>query len=74
VHYDTEARVRTLETPVWVAHGTDDLIIPFRMGRAVFDAAKRKGAMLPVEDAGHNDVAEVGGKAYWAWVTQALAP
>ena len=74
VHYDTEARVRTLETPVWVAHGTDDLIIPFRMGRAVFDAAKRKGAMLPVEGAGHNDVAEVGRRAYWAWVTQALAP
>ena len=72
VHYDTEARVRALATPVWVAHGTDDLIIPYRMGRAVFDAAKHKGTLLPVEGAGHNDVAEVGGESYWSWVTQAL--
>jgi hypothetical protein len=28
--------------------------------------------MLPVEGAGHNDVAEVGGDAYWSWVTAAL--
>jgi hypothetical protein len=73
VHYDTEARVRTIDAPVWVAHGTGDLIIPFRMGRAVFDAARHKGTMLAVEGAGHNDVAGVGGESYWAWVTRALA-
>lgn len=72
VHYDTEARVRAMETPVWVAHGTGDLIIPFRMGRAVFEAAGHKGRMLAVDGAGHNDVVEVGGAAYWDWVTQAL--
>jgi fermentation-respiration switch protein FrsA (DUF1100 family) len=72
VHYDTEERVRRLDAPVWVAHGTDDLIIPFRMGRAVYDAAKRKGEMLPIEGAGHNDVPETGGEAYWGWLTSAL--
>jgi hypothetical protein len=72
VHYDTEARVRSLDTPVWVVHGTGDLIIPFRMGRAVFEAAKTKGTMLPVEGAGHNDVPHAGGEAYWTWVERAL--
>jgi hypothetical protein len=64
--------VRGVEAPVWVVHGTDDLIIPFRMGGTVFDAAKRPGKMLPVEGAGHNDVADVGGETYWAWLTAAL--
>jgi len=72
VHYDTEARVRAIDAPVWVTHGTTDLIIPYRMGRAVFAAARHPGQMLPVEGAGHNDVAEVGGDAYWNWVTAAL--
>jgi fermentation-respiration switch protein FrsA (DUF1100 family) len=72
VHYDTEARVRSLDAPVWVAHGTDDLIIPFRMGRSVFAAAKHPATMLPVDGAGHNDVAERGGEAYWTWLEAAL--
>ena len=72
VHYDTIERVREMETPVWVVHGTDDLIIPFRMGRDVFDAAKHQGKLLAVDDAGHNDVPERGGESYWQWVISAL--
>ena len=72
VHYDTEARVRTLEVPVWVAHGTNDLIIPARMGRAVFEAARRQGTLLEVAGAGHNDVPETGGEEYWAWLKGGL--
>ncbi|MFN2399794.1 MAG: alpha/beta hydrolase [Gemmatimonadaceae bacterium] len=72
VHYDTEQRVRTLDVPVWVVHGSRDLIVPTRMGRAVYDAAKVKGEMLIVDDAGHNDVAQTGDDTYWAWIEKAL--
>ena len=72
VHYDTEARVRALEVPVWVAHGTRDAIVPVRMGRQVFDAARVKGELLIVEGAGHNDVSDIAGEAYWMWITGAL--
>ena len=72
VHFDTEARVRTLDSPVWVAHGQRDLVIPFRMGRRVHEAAKVKGEMLAAEGAGHNDVAEAVGADYWRWIERAL--
>src|SRR4051812_40269178 len=39
VHFDTVARVRGLDVPVFVAHGERDLVVPPRMGRAVFAAA-----------------------------------
>jgi hypothetical protein len=29
---------------------------------------------LLVEGAGHNDVAEIAGKEYWRWITEALKP
>lgn len=73
VHYDTRAIVRDLTMPVWVSHGTRDIVIPARMGRAVFDAAREKGELLLVGGAGHNDVADVGGGAYWAWLEHAVA-
>jgi uncharacterized protein len=74
VHYDTRARVAALECPVWVAHGTRDVVIPVRMGRQVFAAARRRGELLIVEAGGHNEVAEIGGERYWRWLTSAVMP
>jgi uncharacterized protein len=74
IHFDTRQTVSHLDVPVWVAHGKRDRLIPFRMGVEVYDAAKRKGQLLLVDNASHNDVAEVGGDEYWRWVTAALKP
>lgn len=37
--FDTEAAVSRVHCPVLVLHSPDDEIVPFRLGRAVFDAA-----------------------------------
>jgi fermentation-respiration switch protein FrsA (DUF1100 family) len=72
VHYDTRAIVANLDAPVFVSHGTRDLNIPARMGRQVFDAARVRGDLLLVDGAGHNDVADAGGEAYWTWLVKAV--
>jgi fermentation-respiration switch protein FrsA (DUF1100 family) len=72
VPYDTRALVSELEAPVHVAHGVRDLTIPVRMGRQVFGAARRRGELLVVDGAGHNDVADVGGERYWRWLADAV--
>jgi fermentation-respiration switch protein FrsA (DUF1100 family) len=72
VHYDTVARVRDLDVPVFVAHGERDVVVPPRMGRAIFSAAKNPGRLLMVPEAGHNDVPEVGGEEYWNWLAAAV--
>jgi pimeloyl-ACP methyl ester carboxylesterase len=72
VQFDTRARVATLDVPVWVIHGERDGIIPVRMGRAVHAAARMPGELVLVPGAGHNDVVEVGGDAYWQWLRRAL--
>jgi fermentation-respiration switch protein FrsA (DUF1100 family) len=74
VHYDTERRVRTLTAPVSVTHGLRDMIVPARMGRTVYEAAGRKGALLLVPGAGHNDIAERAPADYWNWFSAALRP
>ena len=72
IHFDTRGAVSDLDVPVSVVHGRRDRIIPFKMGVEVYDAAKRKGKLLLVEGAGHNDLPEVGGDPYWNWVVEAL--
>lgn len=74
VHYDTRAAVAAINAPVWVVHGTRDGVIAVEMGHAVFAAAKRKGELLIVDDAQHNDLAGLGGSAYWQWLERALKP
>jgi pimeloyl-ACP methyl ester carboxylesterase len=72
VHFDTRAKVAALDAPVSVAHGERDATIPVWMGRAVHAAARVKGELLVVAEAGHNDVTSVAGQAYWGWLARAL--
>jgi len=73
VHYETVTIVAGLASPVWVAHGTRDVVIPVSMGRRVFAASRSRGELLLVDGAGHNDVPEVAGDRYWAWIGRAIA-
>jgi fermentation-respiration switch protein FrsA (DUF1100 family) len=73
IRFDTRARVAALDAPVFVAHGERDAVVPVRMGREVYAAARMKGALLLVPGAGHNDVPSVAGDAYWRWLADALA-
>jgi hypothetical protein len=42
------------------------------MGRRIYEAARRKGAMLAVAGAGHNDIVEVANENYWRWLETAV--
>jgi abhydrolase domain-containing protein 17 len=57
-------RIRHVAAPVLVIHGTRDRVIPFRMGRQLFDAAPEPKTKLWVDGAGHNDLAWVAGESY----------
>lgn len=72
VHYDTRAHVARLDVPVSVVHGDHDMVTPVQMGREVFQAARRKGDLLILEDVGHNDVVETGGERYWDWLIRGM--
>jgi len=72
IHFDTQQAVSEFDVPVSVAHGKRDRIVPFGMGIEVFQAARKKGQLLLVDQAGHNDVADIAGEEYWEWMRKAL--
>lgn len=62
--YDNLAKVRHLATPLLVLHGDKDEIIPFEMGKAVYDAAPGPKEFWAVPGASHNNVYSKAGPEY----------
>jgi fermentation-respiration switch protein FrsA (DUF1100 family) len=52
--YDTRKYLQSVASPVFIAHSPDDEIIPYRHGRALYDAAKPPRQFLELSG-GHNE-------------------
>lgn len=57
-------KVRSLQMPVLFIHGTADRIVPATMSQMLYAAAPDPKQLLLIPEAGHNNVAEVGGSQY----------
>ena len=66
--YDTLGTVGRVDTPLLVFHGDADEVVPYRQGRAVFEAASEPKTFVTLPGARHNDAHQAGGEIYWeAW-------
>lgn len=59
--FDSLAKIRQVQAPILIVHGTRDETVPFSMGQRLFTAAPEPKFFFPVEGAGHNDMMETGG-------------
>ncbi|MFN3476546.1 MAG: alpha/beta hydrolase [Candidatus Methylomirabilales bacterium] len=62
--YDTLSKIKQIKIPVLVLHGDRDEIVPFSMGRRIFEAANEPKTFFTIKGAGHNDTYQRGGRAY----------
>ncbi|MBD1861247.1 MULTISPECIES: alpha/beta hydrolase [Trichocoleus] len=58
------AKIRRIQCPILIVHGTADEIIPFQHGEQLFQAARSPKQSFWVEDANHDDLVEVAGPRY----------
>ncbi len=61
--YDTQEYVSKVTAPVLVIHSRDDQIVPFALGRKVFDAANEPKTFLAI-DGDHNSGYFVDSRRY----------
>jgi hypothetical protein len=54
-----------VRVPLLMIHGTDDEVIPYELGRKLFDAANEPKEFYSMPGATHNDPFLVGGEAYY---------
>ncbi len=66
--YGTLGLIGRIRVPLLILHGDADEVVPFRHGRAVFEAAREPKRFVRIPGARHNDTYVVGGAPYWhAW-------
>ena len=63
---DNIGRIQRIHCPLLIFHGTADMLVPIKMGRAVAAAAGGPVEFVMIERAGHNDTYDTGGNAYKA--------
>jgi hypothetical protein len=62
--FDSIAKIDELRAPLLVFHGDRDEIVPFALGRALFEAAPEPKRFVTIRGAGHNDTVQIGGRPY----------
>lgn len=55
------SRIADIKCPLLVMHGTNDRIIPFSQGKALYDLAREPKTFVTVQSAGHNNLVEIYG-------------
>ena len=55
-NFDTLAKVPELRMPVLISHGTQDSIVPFRMGERLYEAVKAPKRFIKVEGGSHHNL------------------
>jgi hypothetical protein len=64
VRFDSAAKIRKINCPKLFIHGDRDEIVPFRLGRKLYDLAPPPKEFYEVPGAGHNDLVWVAGSEY----------
>lgn len=62
--FPNQARLKKVTVPLLIIHGDRDEVIPFSHGQTLFQTANPPKQFLPIPNAGHNDLSQVGGRPY----------
>lgn len=62
--FDNLRKIAQIRVPVLILHGTQDDLVPFEMGKRLFEAANEPKTFFPVEGAGHNDIYVIAQEDY----------
>jgi fermentation-respiration switch protein FrsA (DUF1100 family) len=64
VHFDSARAIAGVTCPKLIIHGTRDEIVPFRLGKELFELSPAPKAFYAVPGAGHNDLPWIAGAEY----------
>ena len=51
--YDSEKKIKNIKTPILIMHGKKDNIVPFNMGKKLFEIANKPKKFLQIEEDDH---------------------
>ena len=64
-NYNNLEKISNIGIPKLIIHGEDDEIIPFSMGKRIFEASREPKYFYVIRGSGHNDTFIAGGNKYF---------
>lgn len=71
--FPTAEWMRGVTAPALVIHGTDDSIVPYAQGRALFEQIGNPKRFYAIQGGDHNDPVPLNAEAYWKAVDEFIA-
>jgi fermentation-respiration switch protein FrsA (DUF1100 family) len=62
--YRSAAKIKNVEAPLLIIHGSQDRTIPMRFGQRLSEASREPRRFITLEKAGHNDLYDHGAAAH----------
>jgi fermentation-respiration switch protein FrsA (DUF1100 family) len=69
--FNNVSKIKEMQSPLLLLHGMKDRVIPFEMGKKVFDAANVKKQFVRIKGAGHNNI-QYYRTEYWTPIIEFL--
>ena len=66
IKYDSISRIKQVTAPLLILHGNQDEVVPFTLGKRLYEEANEPKEFYVIDGAGHNDTYLVGGEKYLA--------
>ncbi len=63
--FNNLSKMINIKTPVLVIHGTKDSVIPYSMGKEIFDAVNTRKQLVSIEGGEHNNLHDAFAEEYW---------
>jgi pimeloyl-ACP methyl ester carboxylesterase len=63
--FPTAAYAAAVETPILVIHGDADRVVPYQLGRALFDRLPQGTRFVTIPGGDHNDLRPADERVYW---------
>jgi fermentation-respiration switch protein FrsA (DUF1100 family) len=71
--FESNSKIDKVRAPLLQFHGTQDEIVPYKLGEKLFQAAPEPKEFVPIRGATHNDTYLVGGRPYFEKIRQFLS-
>ena len=70
--YNSLEKINNLRSPVLIIHGDRDEVVPYHMGKKLFETYNGPKHMVTIRNGRHNDLTEIDPELYWGEIEKFL--
>jgi len=70
--YNSIAKINNVKSRILILHGDGDNVVPYKMGKQLFDLYKGSKRFVTIEEGSHNDLQDINPVLFWGEIEKFL--